>query len=47
MSTSPLPSSGAVRMNPPVFYFSAAFILLFGLVVIAMPQQAGAWLLAA
>jgi len=34
-------------MNPPVFYFSASFILLFGIVVIAMPEQAGAWLLAA
>ncbi|MGC1330575.1 MULTISPECIES: choline transporter BetT [unclassified Pseudomonas] len=34
-------------MNPPVFYFAASFILLFGIVVIAFPQQAGAWLNAA
>jgi len=47
MSASSIPSSGLVRMNPPVFYFAASFILLFGLVVIAMPEQAGAWLLAA
>lgn len=47
MSASSLPPSGLVRMNPPVFYFAATFILLFGLVVIAMPAQAGAWLLAA
>jgi choline/glycine/proline betaine transport protein len=41
------PPSGAVRMNPPVFYFAASFILIFGIVVIAMPQQAGQWLSAA
>ncbi|WP_178081704.1 choline transporter BetT [Pseudomonas sp. FFUP_PS_473] len=34
-------------MNPPVFYFAASFILLFGLVVIANPTAAGEWLLAA
>ncbi|WP_189395028.1 choline transporter BetT [Pseudomonas laurentiana] len=34
-------------MNPPVFYFAASFILLFGLVVIANPKAAGEWLLAA
>lgn len=34
-------------MNAPVFYFAATFILLFGITVIAIPQQAGAWLLAA
>ncbi|MGY3017349.1 choline/glycine/proline betaine transport protein [Pseudomonas sp. TE6283] len=38
---------GKIRMNPPVFYFAASFILLFGLVVIAQPQAAGDWLLAA
>ncbi|EIK98444.1 BCCT transporter [Pseudomonas sp. M47T1] len=47
MSASSSPASGNVRMNPPVFYFAASFILLFGIVVIAFPQQAGAWLNAA
>ena len=47
MSASSTPSSGLVRMNAPVFYFAATFILLFGITVIAIPQQAGAWLLAA
>ena len=47
MSASSTPASGLVRMNPPVFYFAATVILLFGLVVIAMPEQAGAWLLEA
>ena len=47
MSASSTPPSGLVRMNAPVFYFAATFILLFGLIVIAIPQQAGAWLLAA
>ncbi|MGY4491332.1 choline/glycine/proline betaine transport protein [Pseudomonas sp. TE3610] len=47
MSASSTPASGNVRMNPPVFYFAASFILLFGIVVIAFPQQAGAWLTAA
>ena len=36
-----------IRMNPPVFYFAASFILLFALIVIANPQAAGEWLLAA
>ena len=36
-----------IRMNPPVFYFAASFILLFALTVIANPQAAGEWLLAA
>ncbi|WP_100632958.1 choline transporter BetT [Pseudomonas qingdaonensis] len=36
-----------IRMNPPVFYFAASFILLFGLAVISNPQGAGEWLLAA
>ncbi len=36
-----------MRMNPPVFYFAASFILLFALVVIFNPQAAGEWLLAA
>lgn len=36
-----------IRMNPPVFYFAATFILLFALTVIANPQAAGEWLLAA
>lgn len=40
-------SSGKIRMNPPVFYFSAGFILIFALVVISNPQAAGEWLLAA
>ena len=47
MSASSTPSSGMVRMNAPVFYFAATVILLFGITVIAIPQQAGAWLLAA
>ncbi len=46
MSTSSAPS-GNVRMNAPVFYFAASFILIFGLVVIAFPVQSGEWLLAA
>ena len=44
---SPSLANGKVRMNPPVFYFAASFILIFGLVVIANPQAAGEWLLAA
>ena len=36
-----------IRMNPPVFYFAASFILLFAVAVIANPQLAGEWLLAA
>ncbi|OLS59952.1 choline transporter BetT [Pseudomonas putida] len=36
-----------IRMNPPVFYFAASFILLFALIVIANPQAAGEWLMAA
>ena len=36
-----------IRMNPPVFYFAASFILLFGLAVISNPQVAGEWLVAA
>ena len=44
---SPSLANGKIRMNPPVFYFAASFILLFGLVVIAFPQAAGEWLLAA
>ena len=47
MSASSTPASGLVRMNPPVFWFAATVILLFGLTVIAMPEQAGAWLLEA
>jgi choline/glycine/proline betaine transport protein len=47
MSASSTPPSGLVRMNAPVFYFAATAILLFGITVIAIPQQAGAWLLAA
>jgi choline/glycine/proline betaine transport protein len=34
-------------MNPPVFYFAASFILAFGIIVIAFPDAAGAWLAAA
>lgn len=40
-------ANGKIRMNPPVFYFAASFILIFGLVVISNPQAAGDWLLAA
>ena len=47
--SAPTPSlaNGKIRMNPPVFYFAASFILIFGLVVISFPQAAGDWLLAA
>ncbi|PLP93058.1 choline transporter [Pseudomonas sp. FFUP_PS_473] len=45
-ASTPVPTS-KIRMNPPVFYFAASFILLFGLVVIANPTAAGEWLLAA
>ncbi|KUM41331.1 choline transporter [Pseudomonas sp. EpS/L25] len=41
------PSSGTVRLNPPAFYCAAAVILLFSLIVIIRPEQAGAWLLQA
>ncbi len=41
------PSSGTVKLNPPAFYCAAAVILLFSLVVIGSPEQAGAWLLQA
>jgi choline/glycine/proline betaine transport protein len=44
MSVSSAPASATVRMNPPVFFFAASFILLFGVIVIAFPQTAGAWL---
>ncbi len=47
MSTPSTQPSGTVRMNAPVFYFAASFILIFGVIVIAFPQAAGAWLLAA
>ncbi len=47
MSTSTNAPSGLIRMNPPVFYFAATFILLFGLLVISQPEAAGQWLLAA
>ncbi|MGI4839801.1 MAG: choline transporter BetT [Janthinobacterium lividum] len=47
MSVSSAPASTTVRMNPPVFFFAASFILLFGIIVIAFPQTAGAWLAAA
>ena len=47
MSASSSAPSGNVRMNPPVFYFAASFILIFGIVVIAFPQAAGQWLMAA
>ena len=40
-------NSAPVRMNAPVFYFAATFILIFGLVVISFPGAAGQWLLAA
>ena len=47
--SAPTPSlaPGKIRMNPPVFYFAASFILIFGLVVIINPESAGQWLLAA
>lgn len=47
MSASNASSSGLVRMNAPVFYFAASFILIFGCIVIAFPQASGEWLLAA
>ncbi|RMT48054.1 BCCT family transporter [Pseudomonas amygdali pv. myricae] len=47
MSSPSTSSSGNVRMNAPVFYFAASFILIFGIVVIAFPQASGEWLLAA
>ncbi|NVL48082.1 choline transporter, partial [Pseudomonas syringae pv. actinidiae] len=47
MSSPSTSSSGTVRMNAPVFYFAASFILIFGIIVIAFPQASGAWLLAA
>ena len=47
MSASSSAPSGNVRMNPPVFYFAASFILIFGIVVIAFPQAAGQWLMTA
>ncbi len=47
MSVSSAPASATVRMNPPVFFFAASFILLFGIIVIAFPETAGAWLAAA
>ena len=47
MSAPSTSQTSLIRMNPPVFYFAAGFILIFGLVVIAMPQAAGEWLLAA
>lgn len=47
MSSASSSSSGMVRMNAPVFYFAASFILIFGIVVIAFPQASGEWLLAA
>ena len=37
MSAPVTSETSQIRMNPPVFYFAAAFILIFGLVVIAMP----------
>ena len=39
--SAPTPANSTIRMNPPVFYFAASFILIFGLVVIAQPQAAG------
>jgi choline/glycine/proline betaine transport protein len=47
MSGSNAPIRRQIRMNPPVFYFAASFILLFGLVVILFPERSGEWLLAA
>ena len=47
MSAPSTNSRDKIRMNPPVFYFAAGFILLFALTVIANPQAAGEWLLAA
>ena len=47
MSAPSTNSRDNIRMNPPVFYFAAGFILLFALTVIANPQAAGQWLLAA
>ena len=47
MSGSNVQSASTVRMNAPVFYFAASFILIFGLVVIGFPEASGKWLLAA
>ncbi|TRX75139.1 choline BCCT transporter BetT [Pseudomonas mangiferae] len=47
MSAPSTPEAATPRMNPPVFYSSAAVILLFGLVVMGAPQRAGDWLLRA
>ena len=47
MSVTSTPSSSIVRMNAPVFYFSATFLLLFGITVIVIPQQSGALLMVA
>ncbi len=47
MNVSSAQTSASVRMNAPVFYFAASFILVFGLVVISFPEAAGQWLLAA
>ncbi|WP_296259967.1 MULTISPECIES: choline transporter BetT [unclassified Pseudomonas] len=47
MSAASAQNSAPVRMNAPVFYFAASFILIFGLVVISFPEASGQWLLAA
>ena len=44
MNMPPAQDLDKVRMNPPVFYFAATAILLFAIVVIAMPDAAGIWL---
>lgn len=47
MSVPNPPGSLPLRMNPPVLIGSAAFVLVFGLLVVAFTEQAGAWLLLA
>ena len=47
MSVPMTSETSTIRMNPPVWYFAAIFILIFGVVVICMPAEAGEWLLAA
>ena len=47
MSAPSAAEAATPRMNPPVFYSSAALILVFALVVMGAPEQAGAWLLRA
>ena len=42
-NSTPELADSKMRMNAPVFYFAASFILLFGLVVSVHPEASGAW----